>query len=69
MGLNLSDAVDVERFVENTKDRPLPYVCGDGDARYISIGCNILAQAGYRVRHVQPDVAEPRRAIVLFERR
>jgi hypothetical protein len=69
VALNLNDGVDVERFVEDTKSNPLPYVCGEGDGRYLSIGCNVLARAGYRVLHIQPDAERPMRAIVIFERR
>jgi hypothetical protein len=68
VSINLTDVFAVERFLTDTNRDPLPYICGEGDARYVSIGCNLLAKAGYRVRHVQPDVERPRFLTVLFER-
>jgi hypothetical protein len=68
VSINLADYCESERFLETTKGDPFPYVCGEGDARYISVGCNVLARAGYRVRHIQPDPDRPRHAIVLLER-
>jgi hypothetical protein len=68
VSISLTDYFDAERFLEATKSDPPPYVCGEGDARYISVGCNVLAKAGYRVRHVQPDAERPRHAIVFLER-